>query len=506
VQRNDNIHLLSVDIGTTHTKAILYQAGAGFIGQETESYTTYYPRPGFSEQDPDEVLAAVLKVISRLMDNTGVARAAIAAVIFGGIWQSTLAVDRQGRALHPAITWADTRSISQNEELKARLDTEEVKHRTGCALHPMYFLPRLAWLRAEVPDVFKRAARFISIKEYVVHHLFGSRQVDHSTASGTGIWNMHTMDWDDELLAEIGLSPDRFFESVEPTYMLPGLKREQASRLGLLEGTPGVIGAADGALAHLGSVGLAENRMSLMVSTGAALRRRMLSPRIIPGSEAWCYYLAEGNWLLGGVLPGAGNTLRWFADNLMPTAGTGNEVFDQMNQLAADTPPGADGLYFFPLLSGERCPNYRPDAKGTVFGLTFSHTRRHLIRALMEGVAYNLYSVYKMLTAETEPELVVTGGIQKSPVWLQIVADVFGKTLWLPCIQEAAAWGGVLLGLRAIGELTNLEESATLIELAGKRAPNQENHEKYRRLLATYNRLYAELYSSELYKNFQEEK
>jgi gluconokinase len=219
--------------------------------------------------------------------------------VFDGAWQSMVPVDRDGEALARASIWADTRSLRQNERLKERLDTEEVRRRTGCCLHPMYFLSRLAWMKEEAPEVFRRADSFVSIKEYVIQHLFGARKVDHSIASGTGAWNMRTLDWDADLLSEVGLTPDRFSECVEPTSMLPGLTRGSATRLGLREGTPGIIGAADGALSHLGSVGLAETRMSLTVGTGAALRRRMSSPRIVPGTEAWCYYLAEGNWLLG---------------------------------------------------------------------------------------------------------------------------------------------------------------------------------------------------------------
>jgi gluconokinase len=490
------IRLISVDIGTTSAKAVLYRQESGIEGQATESCTTFYPRPGYVEQDPEEVLAAVTRAIRRLVENTRITPGEIDAIVFDGVWQSMVPIDRDGGALARASIWADTRSLQQNERLKERLDTEEVRRRTGCCLHPMYFLSRLAWMKEEAPEVFRRADRFVSIKEYVIQHLFGARKVDHSIASGTGAWNMSTLDWDAELLSEVGLTPDRFSECVEPTLMLPGLTRGSAPRLGLREGTPGIIGSADGALSHLGSVGLAETRMSLTVGTGAALRRRMSSPRIVPGTEAWCYYLAEGNWLLGGVLHDAGSTLRWFADTLMPPAGREGDVFDQMNKLSAESPLGADGLCFIPLLGGERCPNYRPQAKGALYGLTFSHTRAHLVRALMEGLAFNLYSVYRMLDPDTKLDLVVTGGILKSPTWLQIVADFFGKTLWLPRIREDAAWGGVLLGLRAFGVIESLEECTALADFAGKREPDQECNARYRVLLRTYERLYLDLYGS----------
>lgn len=496
----NNIYLISIDIGTTRSKAILYDKGTGIVRLEEESYPTYYPHPGFVEQDPDEVFATVLKVIRRLMDNVPVAPKDITAICFGGVWQSLLPVDIEGKALHHAIMWADTRSIVYNEKLRSSLNTEFVKQRTGCGLHPIYFPSRLLWMKEEIPDLYKRTARFISIKEYIIHHLFGVYQVDHSIASGTGIWNMHTKNWDLELLSDLGIKPDYFSECIEPiSFISGGIKRKYASILGLIEGTPGIIGASDGALSHIGSAGVSTERMSLTVGTGAALRKCMFSPRVITRSEAWCYYLADGNWLLGGVLLNAGNVFRWFADNLMPTAKTIKETFKLMDQLVTETPAGADGLFFIPLLSGERSPHYRPDARGIIFGLTLAHSRGHFVRSLMEGLAYSIYSVYKML-ADSEPELVASGGVLNSPVWLKIISDFLGKTIWLPRIQEVAAWGGVILGLRAIGVLSNIKDSMNFIDLIEKQEPNPESQSFYRDLITEYELLNREIYRYERIK------
>ena len=494
----NNIYLLSIDIGTTRSKAMLYNKGTGIVRQEEESYPTYYPSPGFVEQDPDKVFAAVLKIIRRLMDNVSVVPKDIAAVSFGGVLQSLLPVDIEGNALYHAIMWADTRSIVQNEKLRAHLKTEVVKQRTGCGLHPIYFPSRLLWMQEEIPDLYKRTARFISIKEYIIHHLFGGYQVDHSIASGTGIWNMQTKNWDLELLSDIGIKPDRFSECIEPiSFISGGIKRKYASLLGLIEGTPGIIGASDGALSHIGSAGVATERMSLTVGTGAALRKCIFSPHVITGSEAFCYYLADDNWLLGGVLLNAGNVFRWFADNLMPATKTIKETFKLMDQLVTETPAGADGLFFIPLLSGERCPQYRPSARGIIFGLNFAHSRSHLVRALMEGLAYSIYSVYKMLAPDSETELVASGGVLNSPVWLKIISDFLGKTIWLPRIQEVAAWGGVILGLRAVGELSNLKDSMNFINLIEKQEPNPERQNFYRDLITEYELLNREIYRYE---------
>jgi gluconokinase len=492
---DNSVRLLSIDIGTTHTKVMLYSQKEGILGLEMEGYPTYYPHPGWVEQDPDEVFGAVLKAIRQLVDRVQVPPSSISALVFSAILQSLLPVDSNGQALSAASTWADTRSIPQNNRLKVQLDAEEVKQRTGCTLHPMYFLSRLAWIQEETPEIFIRAARFISLKEYVIERLFGVLQIDHSIASGSGIWNMHTCDWDADLLKEIGLGPDRFSECIEGTaFIRGGLKKEYADLLGLCTGTPGVIGAFDGGLSHLGSVGLSMKKMSLTVGTGAAFRRRMVEPRVIPGSEAWCYYLAEGNWLLGGVMHDAGNTLRWFADNLISSGTQAEDVFSEINRLAAATPAGAEGLLFLPLLGGERCPHYRPEAKGVISGLTFVHGRGHFSRALMEGLTYQLYTIYRMLTTDAEPEIVITGGILKSPIWLKIVTDLFGKTLWLPRVRESSAWGGVIIGLKTLGVIASLEESVKFIELEGKLDPDPMNIPVYRKIINQYDQLYSTLY------------
>ncbi len=491
----DYLHLISIDIGTTLTKVVLYRHGEGIIGLETEQVNTYYPKPGWAEQDPEEVFQTVLRITQRLVQRTNVPPRSIAAIVFTGILQSLVPIDKTGHALRRASTWADRRSQKQNEELMRNLDLDEVKHRTGCTLHPMYFPSRLAWIKENTPNIFQHADKFISIKEYIIARLFGTYQIDYSIASGSGIWNMHTLDWDIDLLSEIGLTSQRFSECIEPTTVLPvGLRREFADRLGLMEGTPGIIGSFDGGQSHLGSIGISNDRMSLTVGTSAALRKNIKNPQVISGTEAWCYYLADGQWLQGGVVHNAGNALRWFADNLMNPTTPLEATFLEMNRMAKETPPGADGLYFLPLFGGDRCPHYRPDARGSILGLTFSHGRAHMVRALMEGLSYQLFSVYRMLTLDAEPDLVVTGGILKSPVWLSIISDLFGKFLYLPSVEEATAWGGVLIGLRAIGELKSLDEASGYITTNGMLKPNLRNKSIYRNLIRAYDEIYTKIY------------
>jgi len=411
-----NNYLIALDIGTTSTKGILYKIGQNIVAASSQSYPSFYPSPGIAEQDQDEVLDAVLSVVQSLMQDSGIRPSSVSALVFGGILHSIFPVDKQGRALCRPLLWADTRSSTQSERLRKELSVEDVRSRTGCTVHPLYFLPRLAWFREEAPDIVKRTYKFLSIKEYILHHLYGRFVVDKSTASGTGIWNIFTMDWDAELLRIAGITPDRLSQVVKTTYILKGLKQHYASRMGLLTGTPGIIGASDGPSAHLGSVGLNEDRMSLTIGTSAALRKNVPHPLVIPNTESWCYYATENNWVLGGVVHDA-------------------------------------------------------------------------------GIAYRIYSVYRMLTSGKETELVVTGGILKSPVWLQITADFLGKRLLKPKVKQAAAWGAALIALRALGAIKETAHINEHIETAGSIDFNEHNHQLYKKIRFSYDTYYKKLFS-----------
>ncbi len=494
--KSGNSYIISIDIGTSSAKAMLCAVAGTIVAQERASYPCYYPEPDRAEQDADQVLAAVVEVIGRLVKRADLGTTSVEAIVFGGIWHSFLPLDAKGGPLCRALTWADLRSAKENALLRAQLDNEGVKARTGCALHPMYFLSKLLWFKNQAPDLYARTARFVSIKEYILSRLYGTRVVDRSIASGTGVWNMARGDWDYELLASAGVGEARFSECVEPTSVVRGLKPSYAAAMGLSEGTPAVVGAADGALAHLGAVGFAEGRMSLSAGTSIALRLRRAEPRTIRGSEAWCYYLADGSWLQGGVAHDGGNTLRWFADNVLGAGPKDEKVFDRMNELARAAAPGASGLCFFPLFGGERCPNYHPEARGGIVGLSFNHGAPQLTRALYEGLAFCIRALYRMLAGDLRPDLVVTGGILKSPVWLEIVADCLGKPLWRPAIDESAAWGGVVLGLKAIGAYPDLAAaSSSLVSVAGAVEPTPAREAAYETIMSEYEKMYARLYA-----------
>jgi len=495
-------YIISLDMGTTSTKGMLFRIGEDIVDLSSENYPTHHPSGEIAEQDPEDVLRAALKVVRTLVRKNSIPEGSIACLVFCGILHSLIPVDRNSSPLTRAMIWADTRSSAESHELRRMLDVEEMKRRTGCSIHPLYFPPRLLWLKRHLPDITKRTCKYISIKEYVLHRLYGSTCVDMSTASGTGMWSMQSRDWDPEMLRISGSSSDNFSTLVEPTRLLKGLKREHAKEMGIGEATPGVIGAADGPLAHLGSTGLKSGWMSLTIGTSGALRRTVHEPTMLPGREAWCYYFDEDIWILGAVTHDAGIVMKWFFEQFLKKTleeGTENleealeegKSFEVINRYAGEAPPGSEGLLFFPFLGGERSPHYNPQVRGAVMGMSFNHEKKHFVRALMEGISYRLFTNYRMLDPGGSMKLVLTGGILKSPQWMQLTADFFGKDLLIPTKGESACWGGVLLGLKALGIVAGYESPANAHWVSGRIAHDPDRHRVYKDVCSAYEKAYS---------------
>jgi gluconokinase len=488
-------YIVALDIGTTGTRGLLCSIEGRICHTESRPHSVYYEGCGKVEQDPDEILHAVVSVIRSVIDRTGIDPVSILSVAFGGVMHSIIPLDREGTPLCRALIWADSRSILQSEQLKSLYDSEHLKLRTGCTMHPLYHLPRLLYIKEEKDDLFQKTRRFVSIKEYVVSRLYGEFVIDRSTASATGVWNVQSFDWDRELLGSIGVEPSMLSRVRKETYLLNELRSEYASSTGLRTGTPAVLGGADGTLAHIASTALAKNRLSLTVGSTAAMRKMVYEPTVLKGGEAWCYYLAEGRWLLGGVIHDAGTVMQWLSRTVFGMEGKEDELFEFLNREASLIPPGAEGLLFFPFLAGERSPRNNPRSRGAIYGLSLNHKRRHIIRALIEGIAYRVNALYEMLREGKDMEIAMSGGILGSPVWLQTLSDFLGKKLLIPKVEEASAYGAFLVALRALGVIENLDQVKEYIVYSRNSvSPDSEAHRTYKDVLARYEELYSRIF------------
>jgi gluconokinase len=501
----DAPYFIGVDVGTTSTKAIAFSTRGQIKAQSTQMYPLNVPQPGWAEQNPDEILEAVGAAIAQVMGQ--IDPGAIAAIGFSAAMHSVIAMDAADQALTAAIIWADNRSVVQVERLKQNGAGHSLYLRTGTPIHPMSPLPKLLWLRETMPDLFKQSTRFISVKEYIFHRWFNRYIVDHSIASATGLLNLDRLQWDEDALALIGITPNHLSEIVPTTYVLRGINPTFAQAMGIHPDTPVVIGANDGVLANLGVGAIAPSQIAITIGTSSAVRSVVPQPITDPQGRTFCYALTENHWVIGGPSNNGGIVLRWLRDEFCHTEVEqskvqGVDAYDVMIEQVADILPGAEGLICLPFLSGERAPYWNANARGIFFGVGLNHHRSHFIRAVMEGILFNAYNITRALTELVLPtqEIYASGGFARSQLWLQMTADVFGSTVVVPEVFEASSFGAAVLAMYAIGELSQLEEVQSII-WSGR---SDSSHRRYQPNPVTtqqYNnsfRIYEQLYNNQV--------
>lgn len=347
-----------------------------------------------------------------------------------------------------------------------------------------------------MPELFRQASKFISIKEYIFTRLFGEYVVDYSVASATGLMNLEQLDWDQEALHLAGITVEQLSRLVPTTYKMEGLEKDYAVAMGLSEATPFIIGAADGVLSNLGVNAIQPGVVAVTIGTSGAIRTVIDQPVTDPQGRTFCYALTERHWVIGGAVNNGGMLLRWVRDEwaaseVETAKQQGVDVYDVLTEMAGAIRAGSDGLLFHPYLTGERAPLWNPDARGSFFGLTMRHGKAHLIRSVMEGVIFNLYAVLLAMEGQMgQPvQLLATGGFARSPLWRQIMADIFGQKVVVPESIESSCLGAVVLGLYATGRMDSLDAVSGMVGATNEHHPDPVNEALYRELLPIYMQL-----------------
>ncbi|MFC7062008.1 gluconokinase [Halobacillus seohaensis] len=496
-------YYLGVDIGTTSTKSVLFNKKGEVITQHTINYPLHTPSPLIAEQNPEEIFESVLGTIREAIRKSNISANNIQFLSFSSAMHSLIAVNNQGELLTNSITWADTRSAEYAKDIKDNHNGHEIYLRTGTPIHAMSPLAKLVWLQAEQQDIFNQADKFISIKEYVFYKLFGEYVIDHSIASATGLFNLQELDWDKEALDLAGIKPDQLSTLVPTTHSMIGMKEEYQQILGLSENTPLIIGASDGVLSNLGVNAIDPGVIAVTIGTSGAIRSVTNEPKTDPKGRIFCYALTEDHWVIGGPVNNGGMVLRWlrdeFAASEVETAKRlGIDPYDVLTKIATNVNPGSDGLIFHPFLTGERAPLWNSSARGSFFGLSIHHEKQHMVRAVLEGIVYNLYTVLLALEELTgEPSRIqATGGFARSEVWRQMMTDIFDKPVVVPETYESSCLGAVVLGMYATGEIDDFSIVSEMIGHTHTHQPDPSTSAVYRELLPIYIRL-SKLFESE---------
>ena len=484
--------VLGIDVSTTATKAVLVDPSGGVRGVASSEYAVARPQPLWSEQDPALWWEAAQSAIRAALAEAGAAGSDVEAVGLTGQMHGAVLLDASGSVLRPAILWNDQRTAAECDEIRERVGPERLIAISGNDALTGFTAPKLLWVRRHEPEVWGRVAHVLLPKDYLRYRLTGDYAVDKADGSGTILFDLAARTWSAELLADLALDPGWFPPTFEGPEVTGALSPSAAEATGLVQGTPVVAGGGDQAANGVGVGAISEGTVALSLGTSGVIFAATHEPlRDAQGRvHAFCHAV-PGRWHLMSVMLSAAGSLRWFRDALAP-----GEEFGDLAGSAAGVQAASDGLFFLPYLSGERSPHPDPLARGAFVGLSLQHDRRHLARAVLEGVAFGLRDGLDLMIAAGMPQagqIRASGGGLASETWRQILADVLQADLVTTSTTEGAALGAAELAAVGSGWFDDVATATeALVRIMPSASPGPASP-AYADAHATYRELYPAL-------------
>ncbi len=467
-------HVLGIDVSTTAVKAILVDEAGVVRGVGSAAYGLSVPRPLWSEQDPRLWWDGTVAAIGAVMADTGVPGDDVVAVGLTGQMHGAVLLDAADEVLRPAILWNDQRTAAECDLIREVVGPERLVAITGNDALTGFTAPKLVWVRDHEPAVWARVAHVLLPKDYVRLRLTGSHAMDKADGSGTVLFDLAARDWSPEVLAALRIDPAWMPPTHEGPAVTGGLTAGAAAATGLRAGTPVIAGGGDQAANAVGVGAVEPGVVALSLGTSGVVFATTDRPLFEARGRvhAFCHAV-PGRWHMMSVMLSAAGSLRWFRDALAPGV-----PYDEVVGPASEVPPGSEGLLFLPYLTGERSPHPDPLARGAFVGLTLAHDRRHLARAVLEGVAFGLRDGLDLMieAGMAAPDVIrASGGGTTSPLWRQILADVLGAEIATVDTAEGAAYGAALLATVGAGWFPTVEEAAgSLVSATPVAAPGPD--------------------------------
>jgi len=485
-------HVLGIDVSTTATKAVLIDESGRVVGVGASAYEFDVPRPLWSEQDPGLWWDGAVDAIRSVLARTGISGMDVVAVGLTGQMHGLVLLDAAGDVLRPAILWNDQRTAAECDLIREALGPERLIAITGNDALTGFTAPKLVWVRDHEPDIWGRIAHVLLPKDYLRLRLTGEYGLDKADGAGTLLFDLAARDWSREVLDALEIDSvwmPRTWEGPEITGMLTA---GAAAATGLRAGTPVVAGGGDQSANAVGVGAVTVGTMALSLGTSGVIFATTDRPLYEPHGRvhAFCHAV-PGRWHLMSVMLSAAGSLRWFRDALAP-----GMDFGDLAAAAAGVPAGSDGLFFLPYLTGERSPHPDPLARGAFVGLTLTHDRRHMTRAVLEGVAFGLRDGLDQMTGAGMPvpdQIRASGGGLASPLWRQILADVLGAEIATVNTTEGAAYGAGVLAAVGTGWFPSVEAASGALVTATPAAAPGPDAAAYAEAHGTYRDLYPAL-------------
>jgi xylulokinase len=483
-------YLLGLDVSTTGSKALLIDETGAVVASHTTPHPISQPKPLWSEQNPADWWAGMAASIRAALATVNAVD--IQAIGLTGQMHGLVCLDANGNVLRPSILWNDQRTQAECDEITATIGAKRLIQLTGNRALTGFTAPKILWVRRHEPDVYARIAHILLPKDYIRFELTGEYKTDMAGAAGTLLLDVANRTWSEAVLKELNIPVEWMPPTHEGPQITGVVSAAAAQETSLNAGTPVVGGGGDQSAQATGVGAVEPGIVALTVGTSgvvfAPLARYAYEPE--GRLHAFCHAV-PGQWHFMGVMLSAAGSLQWYRDTLAP-----GEDFGALTSEAADSPPGCEGLLFLPYLTGERTPHPDPLARGAFVGLTARHTRAHLTRAVLEGVAFGLRDSFELIKnseAGLINEVRVSGGGARSPVWRQILTDVFNVPLVVTEAVEGAAYGAALLAGVGGGVWPDVQTAARATVTLGERVEPGADAGGYEAIYALYRDLYPML-------------
>jgi xylulokinase len=493
-------YMMGIDVGTTGTRAVIVRPDGQVIGAATGDHQPMkMAKPGWAEQDPEDWWQATLVAIRAALEQAGVKGSDISAVGFSGQMHGVVLLDQAPAVIRPALIWCDQRSQAQCDWITEKVGAEKLIQYVSNPALTGFSAPKILWIRDNEPRLYERTAHFLLPKDFVRYRLTGEFATDVSDASGTLLFDVTHRRWSREMLSALEIDPQILPKAFESPEITGEISREAAVLTGLSAGTPVVGGGGDQAASAVGNGIVLPGLTSATLGTSGVIFTYTAAPKLDPRGRIHTFcHAVPGKWHVMGVTQGAGLSLRWFRDNFGQVETwyarqADADPYDLIIREAEKIPAGSDGLLWLPYLMGERTPHLDSRARGMWFGLTAAHTRAHLIRSILEGVAFSLrdsLEIFQELGIPVE-QIRASGGGSRSFLWRQIQADVYAKELVTLRTSEGSALGAALLAGVGAKIYASVEESAQeAIQVRESMAPRADDVAVYQRYYQVYRGLY----------------
>jgi xylulokinase len=495
-------YVVGIDVGTGGTRAVVADRAGKIVSSAMCEHIPFAsPKIGWAEQDPHDWWKAAGAAIREAISGANVSSSEISAVGLAGQMHGAVLLDENDQVLRPALIWCDQRTQAQCEWLNAKLGAHRIIELTCNPALTNFTLTKLLWVRDNEPQIWRRFRRVLLPKDYVRLRLTGDHSMDVADASGTLMLDVAHRRWSEEMMSAVGLPMNCLPKLYESPEICSRISEVGAAHTGLKPGTPVVAGAGDQAGGAVGMGIVRAGAVSATIGTSGVVFAATDTPAMDRQGRVHTFcHAVPGRWHVMGVTQAAGLSFRWLRD-LLRSANSPDVSYEELTREAENIPAGSGGVLWAPYLMGERTPHLDPNARGTLTGLAASHTRGHVVRAVLEGVAFSLNDTFSLFNEMQIPvrNIRLGGGGARSELWRQIQADVYGRDVEILAAEEGAAYGAALLAGVGARFWDSVDQACDAVLKVQKRvSPNanaaevlKKQYEKFRQLYPALKPLFA---------------